>query len=153
MIYCEKENYKLINDSMLNMDKYVPNESVATIITDPPYEIDFMGKGWDRTGIAYQVDTWKKCYNALKTGGYLLVFGATRTFHRIACAIEDAGFEIRDTMMWLYGSGFPKSQNIGLMIDKRQSGGASIQPAACVRQPSPQWTGAGCPGLWTSALV
>ena len=78
-----------------------------------------MGKGWDNSGIAFQPDTWKKCYEVLKPGGYLLAFGGSRTFHRIACAIEDAGFEIRDTIMWLYGSGFPKSMNIGLAIDKK----------------------------------
>lgn len=62
---------------------------------------------------------WAKCLRVLKPGGYLLAFGGSRTFHRIACAIEDAGFEIRDTIMWLYGSGFPKSMNIGLAIDKK----------------------------------
>ena len=78
-----------------------------------------MGKGWDNSGIAFQKETWRKCYEVLKPGGYLLAFGGSRTFHRIAVAIEDAGFEIRDTIMWLYGSGFPKSMNIGLAIDKK----------------------------------
>ena len=94
-----------------------PN-SIDSIITDPPYELNFMNKGWDNSGIAFQSDTWKQCYEVLKPGGYLLAFGGSRTFHRIACAIEDAGFEIRDTIMWLYGEGFPKSHNIGLDIDK-----------------------------------
>lgn len=62
----------------------------------------FMGKEWDGSGIEYNVQAWKKCYEVLKPGGYLLAFGGSRTFHRIACAIEDAGFEIRDTIMWLY---------------------------------------------------
>ena len=66
-------------------------------------------------------ETWEKCFKALKPGGYLLAFGGSRTFHRIACAIEDAGFELRDTIMYLYGSGFPKSHNIGLAIDKKNS--------------------------------
>lgn len=78
-----------------------------------------MGKEWDGSGIEYNVQAWKKCYEVLKPGGYLLAFGGSRTFHRIACAIEDAGFEIRDTIMWLYGSGFPKSMNIGLAVDKK----------------------------------
>lgn len=78
-----------------------------------------MNKTWDTSGIAFQKATWEKCLQVLKPGGYLLSFGGSRTFHRIACAIEDAGFEIRDTIMYLYGTGFPKSMNIGLAIDKK----------------------------------
>ena len=101
------------------MLEVIEKESIDSIITDPPYELNFMNKGWDNSGIAFQPDTWRKCYEVLKPGGYLLAFGGSRTFHRIAVAIEDAGFEIRDTIMWLYGSGFPKSMNIGLAIDKK----------------------------------
>lgn len=114
-----KEQYKIINgDSLEVLDTFEEN-SIDAIITDPPYELGFMGKSWDASGIAYNVELWKKALRALKPGGYLLAFGGTRTFHRIACAIEDGGFEIRDTIMWLYGSGFPKSMNIGLAIDKK----------------------------------
>lgn len=112
-------NYKIINDSMLNLDEHIEKESIDAIITDPPYELNFMNKSWDNTGIAFKKETWVKCFNALKPGGYLLAFGGSRTYHRICCAIEDAGFEIRDCIMWLYGSGFPKSMNIGLAIDKK----------------------------------
>lgn len=77
----------------------------------------FMGKAWD-TDIAFQVETWRLVYNALKPGAHLVAFGGTRTFHRMACAIEDAGFEIRDTLCWLYGSGFPKSHDVSKQIDK-----------------------------------
>ena len=118
-LYSENENYKLYQGSMLDMLDVIPEESVDSIITDPPYELNFMGKGWDNAGVSFQKETWEKCFKALKSGGYLLAFGGSRTFHRIACAIEDAGFEIRDTIMWLYGSGFPKSMNIGLAIDKK----------------------------------
>lgn len=118
-LYAEKKNYKIFDGSMLDMADVVANNSIDAIICDPPYELNFMGKGWDNTGIAFQKETWQKCFNALKDGGYLLAFGGSRTFHRIACAIEDAGFEIRDTIMWLYGSGFPKSMNIGLALDKK----------------------------------
>ena len=113
------ENYKLYHGNMLDMLEVIEPNSIDSIVTDPPYELGFMNKGWDNTGIAFQVDTWKKCYEVLKSGGYLLAFGGSRTYHRIACAIEDAGFEIRDTIMWLYGSGFPKSMNIGFAIDKK----------------------------------
>ena len=118
-LYSENKNYKLYQGNMLDMLEVIEKESVDSIITDPPYELNFMGKGWDNSGIAFQKETWQKCYEVLKPGGYLLAFGGSRTFHRIACAIEDAGFEIRDTIMWLYGSGFPKSLNIGLAIDKK----------------------------------
>ena len=118
-LYSETGDFKLYHGSMLDMLQVIAPNSIDAVITDPPYEINFMGKGWDNSGIAFQADTWRKCFSVLKSGGYLLAFGGSRTFHRIACAIEDAGFEIRDTIMWLYGSGFPKSLNIGLAIDKR----------------------------------
>ncbi len=78
-----------------------------------------MGKKWDNSGIAYNVEMWKECLRVLKPGGYLLSFGGTRTYHRMACAIEDAGFEIRNMLEWIFSSGFPKSQNIGKMYDKK----------------------------------
>ena len=102
-LFSEDTNYKLYQGNMLDMLDIVEENSVASIVTDPPYELNFMGKGWDNSGIAFQKETWEKCYKVLKPGGYLLAFGGSRTFHRIACAIEDAGFEIRDTIMWLYG--------------------------------------------------
>lgn len=94
------------------------DESIAAIVTDPPYELGFMGKGWDNTGIAYDVHLWTECLRVLKPGGHLLAFGGTRTYHRMASAIEDAGFEIRDSIHWLYGSGFPKSHDVSKGIDK-----------------------------------
>lgn len=118
-LYSESKNYKLYQGNMLDMLDVLDLNSVDSIITDPPYELGFMGKSWDSSGIAFQRTTWEKCYKVLKPGGYLLAFGGTRTYHRIACAIEDAGFEIRDCIMYLYGMGFPKSLNIGLAIDKR----------------------------------
>ena len=118
-LYSSNESYKLYYGNMLDMLEVIELNSIDSIITDPPYELNFMGKGWDNAGVSFQSDTWEKCYEVLKDGGYLLAFGGSRTFHRIACAIEDAGFEIRDTIMWLYGSGFPKSLNIGLAIDKK----------------------------------
>jgi site-specific DNA-methyltransferase (adenine-specific) len=99
---------------------------VDSVVTDPPYELGFMGKAWDKTGIAYNVDMWKEILRVLKPGGYLLSFGGTRTYHRMACAIEDAGFEIRDMVEWMYGSGFPKSLNIGKTIDKLQGNGREV---------------------------
>ena len=87
--------------------------SVDSVVTDPPYELGFMGKSWDSTGVAYDVTVWQECLRVLKPGGHLLAFGGSRTYHRLAVAIEDAGFQIRDQIMWVYGSGFPKSLNVG----------------------------------------
>jgi site-specific DNA-methyltransferase (adenine-specific) len=96
----------------------LPDNSVDSIVCDPPYELGFMGKSWDNSGIAYSVELWRECLRVLKPGGHLLAFGGTRTWHRLAVAVEDAGFEIRDNIAWLYGSGFPKSHNISKAIDK-----------------------------------
>lgn len=102
-LYSENNEYKLYEGNMLDMLEVIPENSIDSIVTDPPYELGFMGKSWDSSGIAFQKETWEKCLKVLKPGGHLLAFGGTRTFHRIACAIEDAGFEIRDCIMWLYG--------------------------------------------------
>lgn len=98
----------------------LPADSVDSIVTDPPYGLKFMGKSWDY-GVP-GVDFWEHAIRVAKPGAYLLAFGGTRTFHRLSCAIEDAGWEIRDCIMWLYGSGFPKSHNVALSIDKNLGG-------------------------------
>lgn len=87
-------------------------------VTDPPYELGFMGKAWDQAGVAFDPATWRAVHDVLKPGAFLVAFGGTRTFHRMAVAIEDAGFEVRDTLMWLYGTGFPKSHDVSKGIDK-----------------------------------
>ena len=96
----------------------LPDCSVDSVVTDPPYELGFMGKRWDATGIAYDADLWAEALRVLKPGGHLLAFGGTRTWHRLAVAVEDAGFEVRDSIAWLYGSGFPKSLDVSKAIDK-----------------------------------
>ena len=92
--------------------------SIDAVVSDPPYELNFMGRGWDNSGIAFNADMWGLCLRALKPGGYLLAFGGSRTYHRIALAIENAGFIIEDSLHWTYGSGFPKSLNISKAIDR-----------------------------------
>ena len=113
------KNFNLINGDMLEELDKLDENSIDCIITDPPYELNFMGKDWDNTGIAFNKETWEKCLRVLKPGGHLLAFAGSRTMYGIGYAIQQAGFEIRDTIMWLYGSGFPKSMNIGLAIDKK----------------------------------
>jgi DNA modification methylase len=118
--YAQTDNYTLyLGDAWQVLDS-LPENSVDAVVTDPPYEIGFMNKGWDNTGVAFDRTTWEKVLRVLKPGGHLLAFNHSRTFHRMAVAIEDAGFEIRDTIMWLYGSGFPKSHDISKAIDRGQ---------------------------------
>ena len=128
------------NDCISEMKKMIDEGiKVDSIVTDPPYHLKsivkrfgkknsappkgisvytrsatgFMGKEWDGGDIAFRKETWKLALKLLKSGGHLLSFGGSRTYHRMAVAIEDGGFEIRDQIMWLYGSGFPKSHNLG----------------------------------------
>lgn len=96
--------------------KDLEDNSVDSIVTDPPYGLSFMGKAWDKSVPSREV--WEECLRVLKPGGYLLAFAGTRTQHRMAVNIEDAGFEIRDMIAWVYGSGFPKSLDISKALDK-----------------------------------
>ena len=112
------DNATVYLGSNLDILPTLPDNSVDSIITDPPYELGFMGKKWDSSGIAYSVELWQECLRVLKPGGHLLAFGGSRTWHRLAVAIEDAGFEMRDSIAWLYGSGFPKSMDVSKAIDK-----------------------------------
>jgi len=137
---------KILCGNCLNVLKEIPDNSIDACVTDPPYGLTsivkrfgkensapaqhgkdgsfarlsggFMGKLWDGSGIEYNLDMWRDVLRVLKPGGHLLSFGGSRTYHRMACAIEDAGFEIRDQIMWVYGSGFPKSLDISKAIDK-----------------------------------
>jgi len=140
------EGSTVYNGDCLEVMDTIDKCSVDSVVTDPPYHLTsivkrfgkegsapaqfgtdgafaraskgFMGKEWDGGDIAFQANTWRKCYELLKPGGHLIAFSGSRTYHRMAVAIEDAGFEIRDQCIWLYGSGFPKSHNIGKQIDK-----------------------------------
>jgi len=116
--------YSLHTGDCLEVLKTLDAESIDAIVTDPPYGLAFMGKKWD-----YDVpstDIWQECLRVLKPGGHLLAFAGTRTQHRMACRIEDAGFEIRDMIAWVYGSGFPKSHNLK---DEWQGWGTALKPA------------------------
>ena len=106
----------LIHGDCLEQLRSLPDCSVDSIVTDPPYGLSFMGKKWDYD--VPSVEVWSECLRVLKHGGHLLAFAGTRTQHRMAVRIEDAGFEIRDMIAWVYGSGFPKSLDVSKAIDK-----------------------------------
>ena len=135
--------YELFQGDCVETMRAMPDNSVDSIVTDPPYELTsarpggrspatqgkvmkgFMGMEWDGSGIAYSVEMWAEALRVLKPGGHLLAFSGSRTYHRMTCAIEDAGFEVRDQIMWVYGSGFPKSLNVAKAIDAQITTGGS----------------------------
>ena len=114
----KQSSFVLHQGDCLNVLRTIPDNSIDSVVTDPPYGLSFMGKKWDYD--VPSVDIWAECLRVLKPGGHLLAFAGTRTQHRMAVRIEDAGFEIRDMIAWVYGSGFPKSKNVALSIDKRE---------------------------------
>ncbi len=150
----------------------LPENSVDACVTDPPYHLTamtkrfgkdgaapakgpayqrhnagFMGKTWDGGDIAFDPATWAEVYRVLKPGAHLLAMGGTRTYHRLVCAIEDAGFEIRDTITWLYGSGFPKSLDVSKAIDKAAGVKRDVVDVVPARLPQAQARGWGNPGV------
>ena len=106
----------ILSGDCVEVMRGLPDASVDAIVTDPPYGLGFMGKAWD--DLPPGLEWAQECLRVLKPGGHLLAFGGSRTYHRLAVAVEDAGFEVRDQMMWLYGSGFPKSLDVSKAIDK-----------------------------------
>jgi len=119
-------DFTIINGNCLNEMRKLPENSVDAIVCDPPYGLEFMGNKWDYE--VPSVDVWRECLRVLKPGGHLLAFAGTRTQHRMACNIEDAGFDIRDMIAWVYGSGFPKSLDVSKAIDKRRASNDAIRP-------------------------
>ena len=110
--------YQILKGNSLDLLPTLADKSIDAIVTDPPYELGFMGKTWDNSGIAYSLELWQQCLRVLKPGGHLLAFSGSRTYHRMVVSIEDAGFEIRDMISWISNKTFPKSLNIGKAIDK-----------------------------------
>ncbi len=171
--------FKLLKGDCLETLKQLEDNSIDAVLCDPPYHLQsivkrfsaedakesqygkdglfqraskgFMGKSWDGGDIAFRTDVWRECYRVLKPGGHLVAFGGTRTIHRITCAIEDSGFEIRDQLNWLYFSGFPKSRNISLDIDKAAGKAETLTGGYCygtvdkIRRPKLDNVGDGAP--------
>jgi len=101
----------IVGDCREVVETFEPASFVA-VVTDPPYELGFMGKAWDRAGVAFEAETWHRLLRVTQPGGHLLAFGSTRKYHRLVVAIEDAGWEVRDTILWLYAQGMPKGPNL-----------------------------------------
>lgn len=121
---------QLHHGDCLDVLRTMPDASVDAVVTDPPYGLRFMGKKWDYD--VPSVEIWAECLRVLKPGGHLLAFAGTRTQHRMACRIEDAGFEIRDLIAWVYGSGFPKTKwTSGSSGRERPSGWWKPRAVAC----------------------
>ena len=151
--------FRLLKGDCLKTLQQLEDNSIDAVLCDPPYHLQsivkrfsaddakeaqygkdglfqraskgFMGKSWDGGDIAFRTDVWRECYRVLKPGGHLVAFGGTRTIHRITCAIEDSGFEIRDQLNWLYFSGFPKSRNISLDLDKAEGKAETLTGGYC----------------------
>ena len=166
----ENTDIQLYHGDCLEELKGLPENSIDSCVTDPPYHLTstsggksnmedkvrgniqakqfarlgkgFMGKEWDGGDIAFRPDVWREVYRVLKPGAHLLAFGGTRTYHRMVCAIEDAGFEIRDQIQWLYGQGFPKSRNVGNEIDKA-AGVERTDVIGAATDEAKQWQGRG----------
>ena len=111
-------SYKIIQGDNRDVLKTIADNSIDAIVTDPPYGIDFLGKAWDANTGA--LETYQECLRVLKPGGHILAFSAARTYHHLAITLEQAGFEIRDQIMWIYSSGFPKSQDVGKSIERSE---------------------------------
>lgn len=124
-------DFRLLKGNCLDMLKTLEKNSIDAIITDPPYELGFMGKSWDSTGIAYSVELWAECLRVLKHGGHLVAFSGSRTVFPMGVAIAEAGFEIRDMISWIYTSGFPKSLDLYKQTDKddHKGWGTALKPA------------------------
>ena len=124
-------DFRLLKGNCLDMLKELPDNSIDSIVTDPPYELGFMGKSWDATGIAYSVELWSECLRVLKHGGHLVAFSGSRTVFPMGVAIAEAGFEVRDMISWIYTSGFPKSLDIYKQTDKyeHKGWGTALKPA------------------------
>jgi len=117
----------LLNGNCLDVLKTLKDNSIDSIVTDPPYGLSFMGKKWDYD--VPSVEMWSECFRVLKPGGHLLSFSSARTYHRMVVNVEDAGFEIRDQIMWVYGSGFPKSHNVGKKVKSYEGWGTALKPS------------------------
>ena len=111
-------NFKIIHGDVLAEMPKLEAESFDACLCDSPYELAFMGQLWDKTSISFNIETWKLLLNLIKPGGHLLAFGNTRKFHRMMCAIEDAGWELQETLVYMYATGFPKGVNISKKIDQ-----------------------------------
>lgn len=149
--YYADESVTLHLGDCLDVLATLPDASVDAVITDPPYEVGIAGQAWDRSGIAYSVPMWAECLRVLKPGGHLLSFGAPRTYHRMVCAAEDAGFRVIDQIDWIYTHGKPKGTDLARAIDRRRDDREQILQATAwlaVARDTAGWTNRRIDALW-----
>jgi DNA modification methylase len=123
-------NCNYFNRDCVKFSDEYDGELFDAVVTDPPYGIEYLGNNWDsyKNCVAFKEETWRSISKTLKPGGYLLIFGASKTFHRLTCAVEDSGLKIKDVLMWLYGQGMPKSQNMGKKNSDWEGWGTGLKP-------------------------
>ena len=123
-------NCNYFNSDCVKFSDEYDGELFDAVVTDPPYGIEYLGNSWDsyKNCVAFKEETWRSISKTLKPGGYLLIFGASKTFHRLTCAVEDSGLKIKDVLMWLYGQGMPKSQNMGKKNSDWEGWGTGLKP-------------------------
>lgn len=149
--YYESDGVTLHLGDSLSILPTLAEASVDAIVVDPPYEIGIAGRDWDRSGIAYNTDLWRECLRVLKPGGHLLSFGAARTYHRMACAVEDARFHVIDQLDWIYTHGKPKGTDLARAIDRRRDDREQVlQVTAWLKaaRNAAGWTNARIDALW-----
>lgn len=123
-------NCNYFNSDCVKFSDEYNGELFDSVVTDPPYGIEYLGNSWDsyKNCVAFKEETWKSISKTLKPGGYLLIFGASKTFHRLVSAVEDSELKIKDVLMWLYGQGMPKSQNMGKKNPNWEGWGTGLKP-------------------------
>ena len=126
----EQFNVNYFNSDCVKFSDEYNGELFDSVVTDPPYGIEYLGNSWDsyKNCVAFKEETWKSISKTLKPGGYLLIFGASKTFHRLVSAVEDSELKIKDVLMWLYGQGMPKSQNMGKKNPNWEGWGTGLKP-------------------------
>lgn len=146
--HAQGKAWAIHHGNCLDVMRGMPAESVHAVVTDPPYGLSFMGRGWDHS--VPGPEFWVEALRVMKPGAHLLAFGGTRCFHRLAVAIEDAGAEIRDCIMWVHGMGFPKSHNIGKAIDRERG---AVREQIGPKRRGAQTESTGRYGAWGDGII
>lgn len=149
--YYTDDTVTLHHGDALTVLAALPDASIDAVITDPPYEIGIAGRDWDSTGISYRTELWAQCLRVIKPGGHLVAFGAPRTYHRMVCAAEDAGWRVVDQLEWIYTHGKPKGTDLARAIDRRRDDREQVLQVTAwlaAARDAAGWTNARIDALW-----